>query len=132
MSFFCSTFCFTNCTLLSIQAKWLPTFAMTAANSNILLWKMNDDKSCKTIAKNHSFSVCWKFSKKLTFLTPFQAHVKCEYKGGRNVGFSENFAYVLKKWPKRKTWNKSTKTWNCLRQNSLCLMPLSRLHVDAH
>ena len=26
-------------------------------------------------------------------------HVKCEYKGGgeRNVGFSENFAYVLQK-----------------------------------
>ena len=44
-------------------------------------------------------------------------HVKCEYKGGgeRNVGFSENFAYVLQKWPKRKTWNKWTKTWNCLR-----------------
>ena len=44
-----------------------------------------------------------KFSEKLTFLTPWYAHVHtCAYQGVRNVSFSENFAYVLNGWPQSK------------------------------
>ena len=39
--------------------------------------------------RGHPLSMYAKFSEKLTFLTP------CAYQGVRNVGFSENFAYVL-------------------------------------
>ena len=39
--------------------------------------------------RGHPLSMYAKFSEKLTFLTP------CAYQGVRNVGFSENFAFVL-------------------------------------
>ena len=45
---------------------------------------------------DHLFSTCAKFSTKLTFLTP----CTCTYQGVRNVSLSENFAYVLKDWPR--------------------------------
>ena len=45
---------------------------------------------------DHLFSTCAKFSTKLTFLTP----CTCTYQRVRNVSLSENFAYVLKDWPR--------------------------------
>ena len=48
---------------------------------------------------DHSFSTCAKFSEKLTFLTPWSAHMGA-YQEVRNVSFFINFAfaYVLNKW----------------------------------
>ena len=41
-----------------------------------------------------------KIFEKLTFLTPWYAHVRtCAYQGVKNVTFSENFACVLNGWP---------------------------------
>ena len=34
---------------------------------------------------------------KLTFLTSMHT-LKCAYKGGKNTGFAENFAYVINGW----------------------------------
>ena len=38
---------------------------------------------------------------KLTFLTPWYAHIRVPFQGVRNVSFSKNFAYVLNGWPLR-------------------------------
>ena len=46
---------------------------------------------------DHSFSTYAKFSEKLTFLSP-DSHTYVCGSGGKNVSFSENFAYVLNKW----------------------------------
>ena len=46
------------------------------------------------INRDHSFTTYAKFSEKLTFLTPIRTRT-CAYQGVRNVGFSENFTYVL-------------------------------------
>ena len=44
-------------------------------------------------------STCINLSEKLTFLTPWYAHVRTSaYQGARNVSFSENFAYILNGW----------------------------------
>ena len=48
-------------------------------------------KAYVALSKKDSFSTCRTFSKKLTFLTPWYAHV-------RNVSFSENFVYVINEW----------------------------------
>ena len=41
-----------------------------------------------------------KSSEKLAFLSPWYSHVRtCAYQRGRNVTFSETFAYVLNEWP---------------------------------
>ena len=48
----------------------------------------------------HPLSMYAKFSGKLTFLTPWYAHVRtCVYQGVRNVSFLEHFAHVLNGWP---------------------------------
>ena len=47
--------------------------------------------------KDHSFSTFAKRSDKLTFLTPWYAHM-CAYQGIRNVSLSENFAHLLIEW----------------------------------
>ena len=61
-------------------------------------WKIaNDSKSYVPTGVIHL--VCTQsFPKKLTFRTPWYAHVRV-YQGVRNVGFSESFAYVLNEWP---------------------------------
>ena len=46
---------------------------------------------------DHPFSTFPKFSEKLTFLTPWYAHVRV-YQGLRNASFSESFGNVLNKW----------------------------------
>ena len=46
----------------------------------------------------HPFSTYTKFSEKLTFLTPWYAHIRVRIREVRNVSFSENFAYVLNAW----------------------------------
>ena len=48
------------------------------------------------VPRNHSFSTYAKFSeKKLTFITPWYAHVRVRSRGIRNVSFPETFAYLL-------------------------------------
>ena len=47
--------------------------------------------------KGSSFSAYAKFSKKLTFLIPWHAHVRVRIRGKRRY-FFESFAYVLNKW----------------------------------
>ena len=57
------------------------------------------------LVRNHSCSMFARFSKKLIFLTLWYAHVPlirthtymC-VSGGKNVSFSENFAYVPNEW----------------------------------
>ena len=51
------------------------------------------------ILRGHPLSTYIKFSEKLTFLTPWYAHVRCAYQEVKSVSFSENFAYVLNGWP---------------------------------
>ena len=46
---------------------------------------------------NHSFSTYANFSEKLTFFTPWCAHV-CNANGGKKCYFSEHFANVLNEW----------------------------------
>ena len=50
---------------------------------------------------DHSFSTSAKSSEKLTFLSPWYAHIRthtCAYQGIRNASFSENFAEALNEW----------------------------------
>ena len=47
--------------------------------------------------RGHPLSTYATFSEKLTFLTPWYAHVRA-YQGVRNVSFSENIAYVRNGW----------------------------------
>ena len=47
--------------------------------------------------RDHSFSAFAKFSDKLTFLSPWYAHVRVR-KGVRIVSFSESFVNKLNKW----------------------------------
>ena len=47
---------------------------------------------------DHSFIRYAKSSEKLTFLTPWYAHVRVAYQGVRNDSFSENFAYAVNGW----------------------------------
>ena len=47
--------------------------------------------------RGHPFNTCALFYRKLTFLTPWNAHLGVLL-GVRNVGFSETFAYVLNGW----------------------------------
>ena len=55
--------------------------------------------SINEICKSFPFSK-YKFSEKLRFLSSWYAHVRtCAYLEARNLSFSENFAYVLNKWP---------------------------------
>ena len=64
--------------------------------------------------RGHPLSTFAKFSKKLTFLTPW-------YEGVRNVSFSVNFAYVLNGWPLKQVIKKeviSTKTNSASRMQS--------------
>ena len=51
--------------------------------------------------RDHSFSAFAKFPKKLTYLTPWYAHVRLRIRGVRNVSFSESFANILNRWSPR-------------------------------
>ena len=52
-----------------------------------------------SLSWGHSYSTYASFSVKLTFLTPWYAHVRtCAYQGVRNVIFSETFVYLLNNW----------------------------------
>ena len=48
--------------------------------------------------REHSSSAYSKFSEKLTFLTPWYAHVSVHIRGEGRLVFGGNFAYVLDKW----------------------------------
>ena len=58
----------------------------------------SDFKLVKTSITDHPFSTCAKFSKKLTFLTPWYAHVRVRIRG-KNISFSKNFAHAVNGWP---------------------------------
>ena len=47
----------------------------------------------------HLLSTCAKFSTLLTFLTSWYTHVRVRIKRWEMLFFSENFVYVLNKWP---------------------------------
>ena len=51
------------------------------------------------IPGDHPLSTYAKFSEKLTFLSPWYAHVLVRIRGLEMFFFSENVAYVLNEWP---------------------------------
>ena len=53
---------------------------------------------CWKLLRDHSYSNCAKIFIKLTFLTPWHTYTFA-YQEVRNVGFSENFAYVINEGP---------------------------------
>ena len=72
-----------------------------------LLWVINNILILYSFAMSHSdysFSKYAKFSKNLTFLTPWYAHLHLRIREERNVSFSENFGYVLNEWSHTCTW----------------------------
>ena len=79
--------------------------AIFAVSKNLLITNSYDLKIdvnmelciCRTnrALRGYPLSMYAKFSKKLSFLTPWYVCVS----GGRNVSFSENFAYIINGWP---------------------------------
>ena len=60
-------------------------------NINLKIFKL--ELNGKIQVRNHPFSAYAKCSEKLTFLTPWYAHVRMRIRGLEMLVFSENFAY---------------------------------------
>ena len=72
-----------------------------------IMSQVSHTKDFQNMWRGHSFSTNAKVSKKLTFLTPWYAHVAtCAYRGLRNVSFSKKFAYVRNEWSRKKNLRK--------------------------
>ena len=87
---------------------WTRLSSFSRSNKYILPWAVNlqlltKNNSSQRSISGHPLSTYAKFSEKLTFLTPWYAHIRVRIRGLEMLVVSENFAYVLNGWPLRDT-----------------------------
>ena len=90
-----------NCPMKEISQFYVNTYFFFFNRFCLLLMQVN----IAAITRDYSFSIYAKFSEKLTFRTPWYAHVRVYIRGIRNISFLENFAYFLNEWSPSKFKN---------------------------